>query len=258
MTHLDAIAAGGMCPCDTFESNGAIATHSVRKGQGLVTVALVTTAVFRVMPAHADDCPTGHWCERSGPSTEARPRGEIRFDAPPPPPPHLRRKHAVSLRLSQMVLSDPSELENSYLTGVGLSLRVRPMRWIGIEPGVDFFSGYDRYDAVRQETTFSTDLLFYLNPRDAVQVFGLTGASLAVARHSEYFAQSNSTHLGVQLGAGLEFRVTHLLSFNVNAVGFSRKLTGAQRRDQEQYEAGELVERSSGGFMARGSAALYF
>lgn len=157
-----------------------------------------------------------------------------------------------------MVLSDPSALENAYLTGVGFSFRVRPMRWIGIEPGVDFFSGYDRYDAVRRETLFSTDLLFYVNPRDAVQVFGLAGASLALAKHSEYFAQSNSTHLGVQIGAGLEFRVTHLLSFNVNAVGFSRRLTGAQRRDPEQYQAGELVESSSAGFMARGSAALYF
>ena len=157
-----------------------------------------------------------------------------------------------------MLLSEGAELESSNLTGVGLSFRVRPVRWFGVEPAIDLFTGYDQYDAVRSETHISTDLLFYLNPRDAVQVVALTGGSITLARHSDYWAYERSTHLGAHLGAGLEFRVTQLLSFNVNAVVFSRILTGAQRRPPEDDDPTRTVQPSSAGVMLRGGTAVYF
>lgn len=221
-------------------------------------LALAVTALVRIASATTEDCPEGYRCE---PEAPVEPAGngtpEIRFDAPPPPP-QLRRLHAVSLRLTQMLLSDGSELESTYLTGVGLSFRVRPVRWLGVEPAIDLLTGYDQYDAVHSETHISTDLLFYLNPRDAVQVFGLTGGSIAFARHSEYWAYKRSTHLGAHMGLGLEFRVTHLLSFNVNAVAFSRTVTAAQHRPPEQGDTTRAVQPSSAGMMLRGGTSVYF
>lgn len=157
-----------------------------------------------------------------------------------------------------MLLSEGDDLESSYLTGVGLSFRVRPVRWFGVEPAIDVFSGYDEYDTARTETNINTDLLFYLNPRDAVQIFGLVGGSIALASHSEHWNYEHSTHLGAHLGLGLEFRVTQLLSFNVNAVAFSRELTGAEVRTLEADDPHGHIPESSGGLMLRGGTGFYF
>ncbi len=132
------------------------------------------------------------------------------------------------------------------------------MPWLGVEPGLDALRGYDAFDQPRSETTLSSDLLFYLNPRDAVQLFGLFGASVAFVRHSDAWAHSNSDYLGVQAGFGLEFRVTHRLSFNVNAVATSRKLAGARSSRTTESSQAEPVPESSSGFMLRASTALYF
>lgn len=229
-----------------------------RCGSTFVSLALLLCA----QAATAQECPPGHFCEEpaiapgGGVAETAEP--EIRFDAPPPPPPKLRRRHALSLRVSQMLLSEGAELESSYLTGVGLSFRVRPVRWFGIEPAIDVFSGYDEYDSARAETDISTDLLFYLNPRDAVQIFGLMGGSITLASHSKHWDYEHSTHLGAHLGLGLEFRVTQLLSFNVNAVVFSRELAGAEARTLAVDDPHDHVPESSRGLMLRGSTGFYF
>lgn len=221
----------------------------------LVMLALLACA----QNAAAEDCPPGQSCEGTamGAADDTSER-ELRFDAPPPPPPKLRRQHALSLRVSQLLLSEDDTLESSYLTGVGVSFRARPMRWFAIEPGIDVFTGYDEYDTARAETNINTDLLFYLNPRDAVQVFGLLGGSLALASHSEYWAYEHSTHLGAHAGLGLEFRVTRLLSFNVNAIAFSRELVGAEVRTLDDDDPRKRVPHSSGGLMLRGGTGFYF
>ncbi len=157
-----------------------------------------------------------------------------------------------------MLLSETAELDSSYLTGLGLSFRVRPTRWFGIEPAIDVFSGYDEYDTARAETNISTDLLFYLNPRDAVQIFGLIGGSIALASHSERWNYEHSTHLGAHLGLGLEFRVTQLLSFNVNAIAFSRGLAGAEARALDADDPHDHIPESSRGVMLRASTGFYF
>lgn len=215
----------------------------------LVLLALLLSA----QSGAAEDCPPGQSCQGTAPEA-----AELRFDAPPPPPPRLRRQHALSLRVSQLLPSEDDTLESSYLTGVGVSFRVRPVRWFGIEPGIDVFTGYDEYDTARAETNINTDLLFYLNPRDAVQIFGLLGGSLALASHSEYWAYEHSTHLGAHAGLGLEFRVTRLLSFNVSAIAFSRELVGAEVRTLDEDDPRERVPESSGGLMLRGGTGFYF
>jgi hypothetical protein len=219
---------------------------------------LVLPAVFgaQVAAAAPDACSPGYWCEGTTPGEPYVERGHI--DLPPPPPALIpRRKHALSLRVTQMFRTDPEYFEAAALTGLGLTFRVRPIRWIGIEPGLDLLTGYDQHDSSIGETDVSTDFLFYLNPRDAVQAFALAGASVAWAKNSELWAQSKSTEIGMQFGAGLEFRVTHLISFNVNAVGFTRRLVGAELRPSPHESALDLPQ-TSGGVLLRGSIAAYF
>lgn len=163
----------------------------------------------------------------------------------------------MSLRLSQLFTTNTTSIEGLHLTGLGLSFRLRPMAWLGVEPGLDLYRGYDGYEALHTETNVSTDLLLYLNPRSAVQFFGVLGASVGFARHSENWAHSETNNLGARLGIGLEFRVTHLVSFNVNAVGFSRGLTGKKQREGAADDAALVPETQRGGMLQAG-ASLYF
>jgi hypothetical protein len=208
-------------------------------------------------------CPEGYWCPPADASRVEEngvdaTNSSMQFNVSPPAPPVPRRRlHALSIRLTQLFGSGgPSK--GDHLTGMGLSYRVRPSAWLGVEPAIDLMRGYDGYSSVRSETHIGTDLLFYLNPRDAVQFFGLAGASLWLSRHSAHWAHANSSYLGAQLGLGLEFRVTHRISFNVNGVGYSRRLTGAELRQSAASAQAELVPDATHGLMLRAGGGWYF
>ena len=205
-------------------------------------------------------CPEGYWCS-DGSNDQPSPGTVTRLTPEPLPsaaPRKLRRRHALSLRVTQAMATTSDGAASETSTGVGLSFRVRPMAWLGIEPALDLMRAYDERRASHTETNLGTDLAFYLNPRDAVQVYGLAGAHLGLAQHSEDWLYSSSTHVGAQLGAGLEFRVTYLLSFNVNMVGYTRRLTGAARR--ESFAEGEArpIPRAARGLALRAGVGFYF
>lgn len=222
-------------------------------GLSLLALGLATSPCR----ASEDVCPPGYWCsdepEEPG-STEAASKLTLE-PLPETAPRPLRRRHALTLHVTQAMALNDNGATAPTLTGVGLGFRVRPMAWLGIEPAIELMRGYDELHAPHSETALSTDLLLYLNPRNAIQVFGVAGAQLGVAQHSEHWSQASSTYVGAQLGAGLEFRVTHLLSFNVNVVGYTRRVTGEELR---KSSTGRSIPEASSGLALRASAGFYF
>lgn len=206
--------------------------------------------------ASENSCPEGYWCSDG---SSAQPSSETGAQSSPPAAPRkMRRRHALTLRATQAIAARSGGASGATSTGVGLGFRVRPIAWLGIEPALDLMRGYDERHASHSETILGTDLLLYLNPRDAVQVFGLAGAHLGLAQHSEYWSQSSSSYFGGQVGAGLEFRVTYLLSFNVNVVGYTRRLSGAELRESSADSEARPIPHASSGLALRAGVGFYF
>jgi hypothetical protein len=164
------------------------------------------------------------------------------YEPPPPPPPRPRRSEwGVQGRVEGVMLDDgknrdtprSSEAKNPGMGGIGFSLRPRPSPYFAIDLGFDFVGGTDYNREDRSEMSLMINPMFFINPRNKVQVYVLAGVGFSSARvnHTDGSLDDYS-YFGVDTGVGVEWRFLTKLALDVDVIGFVR---GRTDRNAEMY-----------------------
>jgi hypothetical protein len=191
------------------------------------------------------------------PSDEARSEGDApaAYEAPPPPPPKAGRRSewGVQFRLQAAPMSQDASPEAG-MGGIGFSLRPRPSPYFAVDFGLDFIGGRDFNGDRRNESAFTVNPMLFINPRDKVQVYFLAGLGAGSARVLRGNVRREYRYVGVDAGAGVEFRFWQRLAFSADVVGFVRDRTAADGGGPEYVEAstGRFTDSSAGALVRLG------
>lgn len=195
-------------------------------------------------------------------------------DVPKPPRRRHHRAWGINLRLEGVGMgSSKNRSSNSGMGGIGFSLRYRPVMHFALDAGVDLFGGTDWSGNKRDEESFMLNGIIYFNPQNAVQFYTIGGIGFSQARVQPQQETASATtqtalsggpytynYFGGQLGVGLEFRLTHVVSLNVDALGFIRGRTDSLARTQPEFtdpSTGRTTNTSGGGLL-RGGITFYW
>lgn len=200
------------------------------------------------------------------------------YEQPPQPRKHpYRRRWGFNMRLEGVMMGDSDKIdEDAAMGGLGFSFRYRPIRHFAFDVGLDFLGGKDWQGNERRETALMLNGLIYFNPKDAVQVYTLAGIGFSGARvkpsertlaqdgeqsvNPDDAEERDYSYFGGQLGIGLEFRVTHKVSLNLDVIGFIRGRTDEKARYQPEFvdqDTGRTTNTSGGGLF-RGGVTFYW
>lgn len=199
--------------------------------------------------------------------------------APPPPVQRRWRPHwGLNLRLEGVSLgasaydANGDEIDRpddrAGMWGLGASLRYRFVPSFALDFGLDLLKGRDYHGFERTENALSASMLWFVNPRSAVQFYLLGGFSSSAARVSVPWPQEEGygadlerySYFGAQLGMGLEFRITRRYSLNTDVVGFVRGRTDAAASARPEYVSpvtGQTTNTSSAALF-RGGMTFYW
>lgn len=180
--------------------------------------------------------------------------------------------------------SDMAASRDAGMGGFGLSLRYRPWARFALDAGFDVIGGTDFNGFERVEIPFAVNGIFYFNPRSRSQFYVIGGVNwsrasvrsdnpspmLAPAKDGNGFS-ADYKYFGGQLGAGLEFRLSKRLAFNVDVMGFVRSRTDIEDDDHhkdgrsDSNKAPEFINpvtgqttNTSGGGLFRGGLTLWW
>jgi hypothetical protein len=180
--------------------------------------------------------------------------------------------------------SNMAAARDAGMGGFGISLRYRPFARFAFDAGIDVIGGTDFNGFQRVETPFSLNGIFYFNPRSRSQFYVIGGVNwsratvrsdnpsplLTAARDGNGFA-ADYKYFGGQIGAGLEFRLSKRLAFNVDVLGFVRSrsdvdddhhMKGGQTAPAKAPEymnaATGQTTNTSGGGLFRGGLTLWW
>src|SRR5262249_3827131 len=133
---------------------------------------------------------------------------------------------------------------NAGMVGFGLSLRPRWTPAFALDIGVDFFGGRDFNGERRGEQSLTIDPMIFVNGRGRVSLYFFGGLGLAAARveHADG-SQSRYNYVGVNGGAGLEFRFWRRIAVDTDVMFFVRDHT-----DDEVARYPEFVDPATGRF----------
>ena len=142
---------------------------------------------------------------------------------------------------------------NAGMVGFGLSLRPRPSPSFALDIGVDFFGGRDFNGERRGEQSLTIDPMIFVNGRGKVSpyFFGGLGLSSARVEHADG-SLSRYSYVGVNGGAGLEFRFWQQLAVDIDVMFFVRDHT-----DDDVARAPEFVDRATGRYTNASKGALF-
>jgi hypothetical protein len=115
---------------------------------------------------------------------------------------------------------------NAGMLGFGMSLRPRPSPSFAVDIGVDFFGGRDFNGERRDEQSLTLDPMIFVNGRGKVALYFFAGLGLASAQveHANG-SQSRYSYVGVNGGAGLEFRFWQRIAVDTDVLFFVRDHT---------------------------------
>jgi opacity protein-like surface antigen len=190
----------------------------------------------------------------------------------PPPKPARKRwrpKWGLNLHLEGALMGGSRKRDpDSGMAGLGFSLRYRPIPHFALDTGLDFIGGVDWQGYDRRETALLVNAMVFFNPKNAVQFYmlggvGFSGATVRlrdVNGNAVSGTERDYSYFGGQLGLGLEFRVTHRVSLNLDVIGFVRGRTDEGARYAPEFtdtETGRTTNSSGGGLM-RGGITFYW
>jgi len=125
-------------------------------------------------------------------------------------------------------------LRDTAMAGGALALRLRPTPWFGVDLGLGSYAGIDAQDRDRVEVPFTANALFFVNPQSQLQLYVLGGLGVSYAEvgnsfgsfeSDDFFATRSFTHVGGQLGVGVEWRLGRHFALNTDLRGFVRTRT---------------------------------
>jgi hypothetical protein len=145
--------------------------------------------------------------------------------------------------------------------GLGFSVRPRLSPHFAIDFGVDLLRGQDFYAEQRSETAFFINPMFFLNPRNRVEVYlmGGLGFSGADVTHLDQ-TRSRYDYVGFDGGLGVEFRFWRHIAIDCDMLAFVRN-----RTDDAAAVYPEFIDprtgrstNTSGGALFRAGMAYYW
>jgi hypothetical protein len=263
----------------------------------LVVPAVAASLLFTLArPAiAAGDCPDGDWfCEPApvappppdlpppppGPSPSPAPPPDSSFEPPPPErvqidapevgparPRHRRgfREWGINLHAALGLMGGDSMMSrDADMNGLGGALRYRPIPYVAIEGALELVWGTDYNGFDRFEHAELVNGLFYVNPRSAVQLYGLAGFGFGSAYLDSgtqpdgrpVLADERYRYFGGQLGVGLEGRVSRHFALGADLIGFLRSRVDRHAARNPEFTdpvSGRTTNTSSGGLLRLGA-----
>jgi len=157
------------------------------------------------------------------------------------------------------------------MAGVGASLRFRYAPHFATEVSLGVMGGNDYNGDARAEFPVAVSQLFYLNPQNRLQVYGLlglggswAGVSYDSANLSERGGRESAgyAYFGAQAGVGLEWQITRHLSLFGDARAFIRTRVDAETSSNPEFSRlqGGVREttNTSVGLLGTGGVMFYF
>lgn len=183
------------------------------------------------------------------------------YYVPRTPPP--KREWGLNLHAGGLMMGAGRD-NNAGMGLLGLGLRFRPIPQAALETNLDFAGGTDYNGYRRSETALSFNGIVFLNPKSRTQVyllggFGVSGARAVDDRDGYDRATYRYSYLGVQGGAGLEFRLSKSVALNVDLRGFVRGRTDRDRRYEPEFvDSSGRSTNASGGGLIQGGLTFYW
>jgi len=102
--------------------------------------------------------------------------------------------------------------------------------------------------------------LFFANPRSAVQLYGLAGFGLGGAWVESDVRDATYAYVGVQLGFGVEARITRHFALGGDLLGFVRERSDRNARSRPEFvdPVTQRATNTSGGGLVRLGATFYW
>jgi len=183
---------------------------------------------------------------------------------PPPPPSHARSRRrsewGTHFRLEAVDIGK-ADSDVAGMGGFGFSVRPRPTPHFAIDFGLDFVGGIDYRGHLRDEAALVIDPMLFVNPRNSVQLYLLGGVGFSWAQvENTGLPHVHYSYIGVNGGAGLEWRFAPRTAVSADVVGFVRGRTDPEAKRQPEYVdpwTGQTTN-TSGGVMFRAGLTFYW
>lgn len=152
--------------------------------------------------------------------------------------------------------------------GVGGSLRFRYAPHFATELTLGVMGGTDYNGDNRAELPITVNQLFYLNPQNRLQLYGLIGLGVSWAgvgyddRMSTRRDSAEYAYFGAQAGVGLEWQLTRHISLFGDARAFIRTRVDAEASSNPEFtrthEGVRQTTNTSVGLLGTGGVMFYF
>jgi hypothetical protein len=170
--------------------------------------------------------------------------------ATPPPPP--KRDRTVGLHFDVGGTFGPQVV----MGGFSGALRFRPKEHVGIDLGSGYLAGNDYQGFYRTEIPLTANVLFFVNPKNKLQVYFLLGPGVSFGRVDTFNEIRRMTYVGGQAGVGLELRLAPAFALNVDVRGVLRHRIDSDPRPE--FIDGTRSTNTSGGAVLTFGGTFYF
>lgn len=170
--------------------------------------------------------------------------------ATPPPPP--KRDRTVGLHFDVGGTFGPQVV----MGGFSGALRFRPKEHVGIDLGSGYLAGNDYQGFYRTEIPLTANVLFFVNPKNKLQVYFLLGPGVSFGRVDTFNEIRRMTYVGGQAGVGLELRLAPAFALNVDVRGVLRHRIDSDPRPE--FIDGTRSTNTSGGALLTFGGTFYF
>ncbi len=187
--------------------------------------------------------------------------------APPPPPP--QQIYVQPMQQQRVVVQRPQRRypyssvglhlhldglagNNLGMGGGGGAVRFRPMPWLGIDIGASVYGGQDYNGLDQVSVPVTADVLFFFNPHNRFQFYGLVGVGTSYSHAQGYNVHTSRSdnrdyaHIGGEVGLGLEWRISRVFALNFDVRGFLRQRVDNNPRPEFVSSSGQATDTSIG------------